>query len=599
MKRPRSLSLFRDGGAGKKPPAEVAPATGEPVPETTEAAAGPAGRRGLLSRNGKLAAPTDAPAEPIAPTEPMDEPAAPPEAPAEPGPPTLPRKRLWPFGRRSAAGSDAVQPEEAEATAAPRKRLWPFGRRRKAGEEDSEPADGGFSDLPPERSLPSEADVARAVALIAENAAETLFEIDDQQRLVEKGRKRYAAGLLWLPLDPERKIAQQAADAAFGDDPPNLYAVTAGREQIGFGYKYNGLRSGMPVAATLFSPEVLPGNWLAVFALDGETGPAWWLVAWRDGQVYEDRVLTDEGDAQGAFRSLQEAPNWSITISPPTWDVPDSFAYDLGTVLGKRKRPVTLRSTSQLQALLPLAAAVAGVAVLGVGGYFAWQALQPPPPPPPVVERPPPPPEPVVPPWVGMPMPQQFVDLCAPLFEETLIFPTGWRLEPQTCRVDGGNVVVETTWQRDGGGRMAWFIATLRGAGFEDLGISADLRSGTVFGRAPIGPTEMDADIVALSADEVEQRLRLRFDTLALPLSMRLVAPRAAPNRPSGIGGLGGQAQTPVAWSYHEITFTESTGLSDLIRLVSDIPATVPERLTYDVYSQNWTLVLRLYHEAR
>jgi hypothetical protein len=553
MKRPRSLSLFRD----------VRAPVGEPDAGDAEVSPSP-----------------DVQPEPAE------------TAPAEP----VKRSRFRLPGRRPAAPADDVEePESSEGDSAeqvagskPRRRLFGRGRRRQPEAEAG--ADTFFDPM----------DVTAGLAALAGEGDEVEFEIDEEGRLVEGGRKRYAIGLLWLPYDMDRSIAEQAGDAGFGDDAPDLYVSIGDREQIGFGYKYNGLRVGMPAAATLFNTEILPGNWLAAFEIAGEMGQSWWVVAWRDGQVYEDRVVTDPADAQSAFAALQEAPNWSAAICPVAWDIDGTVDYSLGSVLKKRGRPAKLRSTSRLRTLLPIAIPLALLVIAAVAGYLVWaniqeqarlerlreleaerrrlaalRAAEP-------VE--------IIPPWEGMPSPERFYRICAEMFEERLIFPTGWRLQPQTCTVDGGNVVVQTSWTREGGGRLSWFLATLYEAGYEDVGVSDDLRQATIFARRPFGDGDLDRSITAFSSSEISERLRLRFDTLELNLRLRLVAPS---------GGRQNDPNAQPVWSYSEIRFTESTFLEEYLKLISDIPARVPERLTYDIYSQRWDMVIRLYHEAR
>lgn len=604
MKRPRSLGLFREAGGKAAPAAEpvgtpsagdlppVAPTGAEVAPDAV-AAPQPTKppRRGLFGRR-KAAADAAEAADAPETVDTTDD--APPSGAETVAPePVVGRRGLRDLFSRRAKG--AVEGGAGDApSGGGRKGFRMFGRRKAAAADAT--ADDPFGAVA-SAGVFDPMDVAAGLATLAADTVPAEFEIDEQGRLIENGKKPYAVGLLWLPYDLDRKVSEQAADAGFGDDAPDLYVVVGDREQIGFGYKYNGLKIGMPAAATLFSSDVLPGNWLAAFELPGDMGQSWWLVAWRDGQVYEDRVITDPNDAQSAFAALQEAPNWSAAICPVAWDIDGTIDYSLGAVLGKRARPAKLKSTSQIRALLPIAIPVALLAVAAVAGFIVWQNIQeqrrldelerlrqerlrqqqqaeP-------VE--------VVPPWEGMPLPARFVDVCTREFEELLIVPAGWRIEPQTCTIDGDSIVVQTSWRRESGGRLAWFLATLRDAGYENFAVSEDLQRVTIFAREPITEPGPDRSIRALSATEVQERLMLRFDTLDLPLNMRLVAPRAAPARQDG---------QPV-WTHHEITFQESTSLEEYLKLISDIPARVPDELTYDVYSQQWRIVLRLYHEAR
>ncbi|ESQ17359.1 MAG: hypothetical protein N838_23520, partial [Thiohalocapsa sp. PB-PSB1] len=195
-----------------------------------------------------------------------------------------------------------------------------------------------------------------------------------------------------------------------------------------------------------------------------------------------------------------------------------------------------------------------------------------------------------IPPWVGLPSTERFYEICARSFQELLIFPTGWRQQPMTCSVSGDSIVAQATWRRESGGRVSWFLATMEDAGFENIGLDSNLDGATIPLPEPFGEGDMDKSLRALSAQEVSETLTLRFDTLDLSPGFRLVAPRPDQARE--------QEGQPI-WSYHELTFRESTPLQEYLKLVSDIPARVPEQLTYDPYNQTWTMVMRLYHEAR
>ena len=57
-----------------------------------------------------------------------------------------------------------------------------------------------------------------------------------------------------------------------------------------------------------------------------------------------------------------------------------------------------------------------------------------------------------------------------------------------------------------------------------------------------------------------------------------------------------GCGQPPAAYNYHELTIQMSVAPEEHVRLLSDVPGLVPERLSYDPSTYDWTLVARIYH---
>ena len=84
------------------------------------------------------------------------------------------------------------------------------------------------------------------------------------------------------------------------------------------------------------------------------------------------------------------------------------------------------------------------------------------------------------------------------------------------------------------------------------------------------------------------QMLNLRFDTLSLAIPLTEMVARATPQAP-------GVPVTKI-WNYHAIEFQTDTSLEEYIQLISDVPAVVPEFLTYDPYTSAWRLVANIYH---
>jgi hypothetical protein len=83
-------------------------------------------------------------------------------------------------------------------------------------------------------------------------------------------------------------------------------------------------------------------------------------------------------------------------------------------------------------------------------------------------------------------------------------------------------------------------------------------------------------------------RLVHRFDTLALPL---VLTAQTAPVTPNTSG-----APNRKIWNYHSIELESSVFPTELISLIGDIPAVVPQTLTYTPDTQTWKLSAFIYH---
>ena len=129
------------------------------------------------------------------------------------------------------------------------------------------------------------------------------------------GRQQAALGLLWQPARSGMSVRDQAALAGSGTRVFGLVAPAGDGRQLGFATADKGFASGMLAGATLFDGNVVGDTWVGAFPVgNGE----WWIVAVRDGWIYEDLVCRDAESAEAAFRKLLKPPTGGGFTRRPT-----------------------------------------------------------------------------------------------------------------------------------------------------------------------------------------------------------------------------------------------------------------------------------------
>jgi hypothetical protein len=178
---------------------------------------------------------------------------------------------------------------------------------------------------------------------------------------------------------------------------------------------------------------------------------------------------------------------------------------------------------------------------------------------------------------------------CATLINELQVNPPGWLLDPVTCTVSRGTVSASATWKRQDGTRAKYLYSALDLRGLPVPQFDATLASGSVSRSASIPANDWGKDVAPLDPNEMFTRLVHRFDTLALPLT--LTAQVAQPAAPDASG-----LPNRKIWNYHSIELESSAFPTELISLIGDIPAVVPNTLTYTPDTQTWKLTAFIYH---
>jgi hypothetical protein len=428
----------------------------------------------------------------------------------------------------------------------------------------------------------------------ASGPAPVIYELDTDS-LLSGGRRKMAVGLLWQPRASGQQLHAQAKSAAVGDTVFDLSVLVADGAQVGFASRMDGHKDGMMAAATVIPRAFVGDTWLAAFVLPvngDKLQLAWWIVAHRDGLVYEDRLVRSEIEARESFIDLHGAPGWQTVICPSNWQMPGARDIGLGYLIKSGAKGAALRSHSPIKKWAPRAIAAVLVLGGGLGAYMYWQGIQ----------------EEArlaeaarrqaeemarldalqVPPWEGMPAIDEAVVACAALINEMLVNPPGWIVQPLVCNVSPGNVSVNTSWTRQQGTMAKYLLAALTKRGLPPPQIDTELKSASLSRSASLKANDWGKDLTPLDPTEMFSRVVNRFDTLSLPLV--LTAQTGQPS-PSSVG-----TPNPKIWNYHSLELESSVFPLDLIALIGDIPAAVPSSLTYTPDSQIWKLVVNIYH---
>lgn len=398
-------------------------------------------------------------------------------------------------------------------------------------------------------------------------------------------KRKVALNLVWVAKG-EKTIKAQAEQVTSFSQKHDHYALFAEGRQIGFGASDGGLEPNMVAAATMFDPVRFGRTFLAAF----QVGPdQWWIVAHRDGLVYEDAlVMGGESDARVIFNNNMKAPDWTSIIAPSDWMVPD--AQDLSLVEATTKTGAIVKPVSYLQAYGGRIAIGALLLVGAAAAFYAWtwyqdfqaqqqaeidrrqaelvQASMP-----------------KIVPYDKLPRLGSFVADCSAAFENMVLFAPGWSQNTLNCAVSSGKMTVDTSWSRVGG-RIQYLLAAkeddLPAAIFLD---PAGERASLSY-SAEVTPEDLGRN--AWEASQVETKLRQRFQALGLEITLRPQIQRLTTTQQRAL-------KDPV-YNYHEVTIDTSARLDEYIQLLSDVPLVAAQNLVYDLAQSKWSLTFRIYH---
>lgn len=259
-------------------------------------------------------------------------------------------------------------------------------------------------------------------------------------RSVTIGKKKYAVGLSWGPLDPEKPLRPQALEKS-RQSLNGLYVVYGEVEpHVGHCDAANGVKAGMPVLAPLIA-EIWPANTLLAETLEETVAVGFQIM---NGLIYDDVVGSPE-EIRVWFDGLAGEHKWDHLSSPwgPEAVRPGTFE---NAIRDQGAKPPRLRTIHEGRSL----AIRAGVGIVvflllflaltkivqhrrEMAARLAMLSRH-------VVRS-------VIPPVRIVPV-GPFVAGCKGALNRIPAFPSGWMVRSVSCRPDR----VRVTWERDSPG---------------------------------------------------------------------------------------------------------------------------------------------------
>lgn len=252
------------------------------------------------------------------------------------------------------------------------------------------------------------------------------------------GKKKYAVGLSWGPLDPEKPLRPQAIEKA-RQSKNGLYAIFGEIEpMVGHCDPLGGVKAGMPVLAPLVA-EIWPANTLLAVS----TGGAMLGFQILNGLVYDD-VCGDPEEVRTWFDGLVGEHKWDHVSSP--WDGGSSSVESFedsvrtGGVKAPRLHSVNEGRSKAVKVLVLLLLVLAGFLFVSkvvrdrreMSSRLAMLSRH-------VIVR-------VTPPVVIVP-PGAFVAACLPVLNRLPSDAAGWTVKNLTCKPS----IVRILWKRSAG----------------------------------------------------------------------------------------------------------------------------------------------------
>jgi hypothetical protein len=423
-----------------------------------------------------------------------------------------------------------------------------------------------------------------------DNAKTVLF--DGSQSLTVNG-KRLVIGVLWEGFgqgDTPKSVSEKIHNASKGKISPDLFANLKDEYQIGLAVSSKQLKSGDKVGATSFSERRMGRFWLAAFELPHREG-CWWIVAMRDGQVYEDSIHHDLSAAQSVFLENLEAPDWQRTIAPSDWSINGAESYSLGSVISPSSG-LGFKPVKPIKTYLPYI--VGGAIVMSMafaGNYFHTQYQEK------KAEEDRQMKEARKPqvrvsifdyPWFEKPRLEPFFDACIPQMEQMLKFVPGWKQDVISCSMREQSADISTSWKNESG-YVHWMMAAFPIEGVQPL-INGVGDQATMSQSVEFTFSEDEEVDEGWTEDKVDLILKRRIQTLGVDIKMAAEVRRLTPQQRSKL--------KKGVFNRHDFKFQTSGALYEYASLFSDVPAVVPDQLVYNVHSGIWNVSFKVYHQA-
>ena len=394
-----------------------------------------------------------------------------------------------------------------------------------------------------------------------------------------------ALELFWQPFQNGLSIQQQSKLVGGTIGGLDLYCLSEQSQQIGFGNTSEGHTGDMIAGALLVANSISSENWLSVFSLSSEHD-YWWIVAKRQGAIYQDKVFRNQNKAVDEFNTLLEAPDWEHIIAPKEFKCTNakdqSISNLINNVDGPKLKPTGLSKRYLLKWLL-------GFMLVGLlyFGYLVYQnrsdSIATDYLPIPVQS------EVVIEPWQDEIGVEQFVNGCVEQITKLFFIVAGWQIDTLACQVSNTQLAANVRFDRQAQGT----IAHLRTKALVKLGIQVEvdctgncawLKSSIPFSKP------QRTDEVGWTSRKVEEVLRERFQNLHLNLQLQKRGTRG-PNPPSSTPSI-------MVLSRHDLSLVTRVGITNYLHLLNDIPGFVPESLTYSPNNNSWLFTAQIFHHS-
>lgn len=376
---------------------------------------------------------------------------------------------------------------------------------------------------------------------ISQAGAPTQYqERQDLSGTIVVGGTIYAVGLMWQSLQNPDDPIPEIREVIESEPGLDLYCLRpASAPQYGVGRKSMGHREGQPsAAAAVASYYADKTSVCAVFKVK----EGWWFVSIRNDLILseEDRLFTNEEDAQRAFFSMMAVPDWDIKIAPKNWEVEGAEEVELAPVVknARKIRLVELSAVKRTQFLIGITLVV--IALLGGVVYLVsslWEtvftqekivAV----PTPTVIE-------PVVPapekpkPWERLPDINVFLNKCwNNSYQLNNLTIPGWQLGTVVCTPTG----ITTNWTKswNPGGRIAWVKKAIEEYKISRIDIQLNESGNIASGRIAFNDIPLEASIPTLTASQIREELTDISQATNLPIQFSVQTVQDPPNNPDG-----------------------------------------------------------------
>ncbi len=355
------------------------------------------------------------------------------------------------------------------------------------------------------------------------------------------GRRVYAVGLLWQPLQNSDDPLPEIREAIDSDPDADLYCLrSTSTPQYGIGKKAMGHRSGEPSAAAAIASAL--NEYVSVAAVF-PVKEGWWLLAVRNDLILseEDRLFETEEEAREAFYSLMALPDWDLKIAPEQWNIEKARQISLETLIKKSGTKVVLEELGAAKKTQFLTIIAIGFLILiGVLIYFLvtlWhsvfteekieavpvpEAIQP-------VEPTPEKPKP----WEKVPELSSFLHKCwNNAYQLTALTIPGWQIGAVSCNFQGLTTSWHKSWDR--AGRIAWLKAALNEYKMSRVNVQLNDDGASAGGQLAFTDIPLVASVPTLDERKLWEELTDIRQATNIQLSFSKQAVLDPPDNPDG-----------------------------------------------------------------